>query len=148
MCRCASGFDVRSGYSPSTVIRRRRLRVTTTGCSPPLSCESSLEESAFRIGRPRSVSGWTVDIACLYTSCMPVAELSNTICRSTIRRSRRGVCHLPKKPIHVYVPCALRSGRHPALVGNLESLVYFQIPAILIMGRVKGRHGSRALSRR
>ncbi|MDB5783653.1 MAG: hypothetical protein JWQ50_3568 [Caballeronia mineralivorans] len=28
------------------------------------------------------MSGWTVDIACLYTSCTPVAELSNTVCWS------------------------------------------------------------------
>ena len=28
------------------------------------------------------MSGWTVDIACLYTSCTPVAERSNTVCWS------------------------------------------------------------------
>jgi hypothetical protein len=54
----------------------------------------------------------------------------------TIRCSRRGVCHLLEKPTHVYVPCALRSGKHPALVGKLHSFGYFRVPAIFAMGCV------------
>jgi hypothetical protein len=69
-------------YPQSTVVGRRRLRATTTGCLTSLSSEASDEESAFRNGRALSVSGWTVDIACLYTSCTPVAERNNTVCWS------------------------------------------------------------------
>ena len=60
---------------------KRRLRATT-GWLASLSFKASDNESAFRTGRALSLSGWTVDIACLYTSCSPVAELSNTVCWS------------------------------------------------------------------
>src|SRR5260370_21744417 len=69
-------------YPPSTVVGKRRLRATTTGWLASLSCEASDKESAFRTGRALSVSGWTVDIACLYTTCTPVADHSNTVCAS------------------------------------------------------------------
>src|SRR3978361_1441479 len=52
---------------PHFVGGERRLRVTTTGARI-VSCDDGVSEDSVGTGGTRSGSGWTVDIACLYTS--------------------------------------------------------------------------------
>src|ERR1700680_4395256 len=119
-------------------------------CRPPhCKGDSSRKESALRTGRALSVSGWTVDIACLYTSCTPVAERSNTICWSndSTHPTRRMPLTRKTETRVAAVRAALRKASCPCR-GSSVICGHPSEKCVLCGARHQGRHSFRAIYRR